>query len=155
MYGQVKSAFGWPEGPGETPPPTKSPTSGRPAQSTATGGERGEEEEEEEVEPGESMAAVPLTHLGRYSNGREVYTQGESMRTQGERMRTQGERMRTQGESMRFGFAYYDEPILHSNVKEPFLDANVKDIPIVLLNETKGEGCMTVSESVSSLRLTL
>ena len=65
VYGQAKSAFGWPEGPGDTLLPAKSPASGGPGQSTATGGERGEEEEEEEVEAGESMAAIPLTHLGR------------------------------------------------------------------------------------------
>ena len=64
VYGQPKSAFGWPEDAGDAPPPSKSPMAGPAHPATAAAG-RGEEEEEEEVEAGENMAAAPLTHLGR------------------------------------------------------------------------------------------
>ena len=64
VYGQTKTAFGWPEDASEATPPAKSP-SGGPAQNMITSATSREEEEEEEVEVGENMAAAPLTHLGR------------------------------------------------------------------------------------------
>ena len=60
VYGQAKSAFGWPEGASESPVPMKPPS--------VPSGQVVEEGEGEEEETGERMPDVsnrPLSHLGR------------------------------------------------------------------------------------------